>query len=187
VGIMSTMAEQPVRIYSVGHSNRSLEELLDLLREFGIRTLVDIRRFPGSRRLPHFGRENLAAAMNAQGVAYAWMEHLGGWRHSLPGSRSRNSGLENAGFRAYADYMASDEFRKAARELIMLASSASTAYMCAEALYWRCHRRLLSDYLVAKGLEVVHIMGRGKSAPHTMTRQALVTEDSDVIYPPPQS
>lgn len=182
---MSTITEQPVRIYSVGHSNRSLEELLDLLREFDVRTLADIRRFPGSRRLPHFGRENLATVLDKNGISYVWMESLGGRRHVQPGSMARNLGLESAGFRAYADYMASDAFRSAVRTLIELASSAFTAYMCAEALYWRCHRRLLSDYLVAKGLEVVHIMGRGKSAPHTMTKGALVTEDGDVIYPPP--
>jgi uncharacterized protein (DUF488 family) len=179
------IAEQHVRIYSVGHSNRSLEELLDLLREFDIRTLADIRRFPGSRRLPHFGRENLATVLDEKGVSYVWMENLGGWRHLQAGSSSRNMGLENAGFRAYADYMESHEFREAARKLIELASFAFTAYMCAEALYWRCHRRLLSDYLTAKGLEVVHIMGRGKSAPHTMTKGALVTEEGDVTYPPP--
>jgi len=178
------IADKPVRIYSVGHSNRSLEELLDLLREFDIRTIADIRRFPGSRRLPHFGRENLATVLNENGISYVWMENLGGRRHLQPGATSRNMGLENAGFRAYADYMASHEFRAAVRTLIELTSSAFTAYMCAEALYWRCHRRLLSDYLVAKGLGVVHIMGRGKSVPHTMTKGALVTEEGDVIYPP---
>lgn len=181
---MSTIAEQPVPIYSVGHSNRPLEELLDLLREFGIRTLADIRRFPGSRRLPHFSRENLAPVLDEKGISYVWMESLGGWRHLQPGATSRNMGLENAGLRAYADYMASREFRAAARTLIELAASAFTAYMCAEALYWRCHRRLLSDYLMAKGLEVVHIMGKGKSAPHKMTEGAVVTEEGDVIYPP---
>jgi len=179
------IVDEPVRIYSVGHSSRSLEELLDLLREFDIRTLADIRRFPGSRKHPHFGRENLATVLDEKGISYVWMEDLGGWRHLQPGATSPNMGLESAGFRAYADYMASHEFRAAVRTLIELASSGFTAYMCAEALYWRCHRRLLSDYLVAKGLEVVHIMGRGKSAAHTMTKGALITDEGDVIYPPP--
>ena len=176
-----------MRIYSIGHSNRSMDEFLNLLEEFEIRCVADIRRFPGSRAFPHFGKDNLAKSLADRGIKYAWLEDLGGRRRSRSGSPSPNSGLENPGFRAYADYMASDRFRHAARELMHLASSSQTAYMCAEALYWRCHRRLLSDYLTASGLEVVHVLGLNQSVPHTMTQGAIPTENGGVAYPQPQS
>lgn len=173
----------PVRIYTVGHSNRSPEEFLSLLKLFGVQTVADIRRLPGSRKFPHFDSENLAKLLSTEGIGYIWMRELGGLRRQAKGFDSPNKGLENAGFRAYADFMSTDQFREAAGKLLALASESTTACMCAEAVFWRCHRRLLSDYLVANGAEALHILGRSTPSPHTLTKGAVVTPDGIVIYP----
>jgi len=173
-----------VRIYTIGHSSRSFEEFLDLLHAFSIETVADIRRLPGSRKFPHFDRENLAAVLPLNSVQYVWMQALGGLRHSSKRFQSPNTGLENPGFRGYADYMATLEFRGAVDDLLRLARTSLTACMCAEALYWRCHRRLLSDYLVANHLEVFHILSRTNASPHRMTDSARITREGQVTYPP---
>ena len=173
---------KPLRIYTIGHSTRSMDGLLDLLEEFGVTLLVDVRRFPASRLLPHFNRQALSEALQRRGVDYLWIEALGG-RRGGGGRDSPNAGLRSAGFRAYADYMASDEFRAAVDELLSIAGQATAALMCAEALYWRCHRRLISDYLHAHGVEVCHILGVGKLAPHVLTDSAVVAPDGTVSYP----
>lgn len=167
-----------MRIYTIGHSTRSLDEFVALLRENGIERLADIRRYPGSRRYPHFSRESLARSLPETGIAYEHMPELGGRRKPLPDSR--NTSWRNEQFRAYADHMASGEFTAAVNRL--LASDRLTAYMCAEAVPWRCHRNLLSDELVRRGLEVVHIIGPGQTQHHVLNERAVV-EDDHLIYP----
>jgi uncharacterized protein (DUF488 family) len=168
-----------VRIWSIGHGARTLADLLALLAENRVRTLVDIRTFPGSRRHPHFGREALATALSTAGVAYAHLPGLGG-RRSERGV-SPHGAIRVAGFRAYADHMESDEFAAAYARLRELATDAPTAYMCAETLWWQCHRRLLSDRLVADGWEVLHIFGPGKTEPHELWELARL-EGARLVY-----
>ena len=169
-------------LYSIGHSNRPLDELIDLLTGHGIQLLVDVRRFPGSRRQPHFSRDHLQHVLPEAGLAYAWREALGGRRTGL-GERSPNMGLRNAGFRGYADYMQTEAFVEAVAELLDLAEGRRTAMMCSEAVYWRCHRRLISDYLYAtRGLTVQHILGPGDPRPHRVTDGAHCTP-TGVTYP----
>lgn len=166
-----------MRVYTIGHSTRTLDELVALLREHGIARLADIRRYPGSRRYPHFSRESLAQSLPEQGIAYEHMPALGGRRRPLP--NSPNSGWRNEQFRGYADYMSTPEFRSAIDAL--LASDATTAIMCAEAVPWRCHRNLVADELTRRGHEVVHITGVGASHPHKMNPMARV-EGDHLVY-----
>lgn len=181
---MKTVPEPHLRLYTIGHSSRSFEEFLDLLLGSEIRTLVDIRRFPGSRKFPHFDRVSLETSLPGRGIRYVWMQALGGFRHGAKGVDSPNIGLESPGFRAYADYMASDEFRTAVQRLVEMASESPTAYMCAEAVHWRCHRMILSDYLLAQGVDVLHILGPGEPVSHRITDGAVVAPDGRVTYPP---
>jgi len=169
------------RIYTIGHSTRSLEEFVALLREHGVTRLADIRRYPGSRRYPHFSGESLQQTLPDLGIDYHHFESLGGRRR--PSKSSRNAAWENEQFRGYADHMATDEFQQAVDRLID--TGAATAYMCAEAVPWRCHRNLLSDELVRRGLEVVHIVAPGKSQLHALNAMARI-EGERVVYPLPQ-
>jgi uncharacterized protein (DUF488 family) len=171
------------RLFTIGHSNRSAEAFLALLTEFRVQTVVDIRRFPHSRAFPHFERQNLESLLMREGMEYVWLASLGGLRRGLKGADSPNSGLSSPGFRNYADYMTTDEFVAGVRQLLEIAARSRSACMCAEAVYWRCHRRLLSDYLVAHGVEVTHIMAPYKLYPHRMTTGSLVTAEGLVIYP----
>jgi len=132
------------RLYTIGHSTRSLGDLLETQQAHDIQTLVDIRAFPMSRRLPHFNRESLEKSLAAAGIRYVWMGALGGYRKKIR-EDSPHIGLRNASFRNYADYMLTVEFERAMAELIALAESSRTAYMCAERVYFRCHRMLVSD------------------------------------------
>jgi uncharacterized protein (DUF488 family) len=122
----------------------------------------------------------------AENIEYLWLEALGGRRHTSVNNKSINAGIKNPGFRKYADYMATDEFSRAVQELMSAAARSPTAVMCAEKLYWKCHRRLLADYLVAKGVEVVHIGGPGKVLGHKLTPHAVITTETGVIYPSPE-
>ncbi len=160
------------QVFTIGHSNLPLEQFLALLTRHGIEALVDIRRFPGSRKHPHFNEKALAAALREAGIAYHWMEALGGRRPKTKGSVSPNAGLENESFRNYADYMATEAFRQAAEKLLAIAGRKRTAIMCAESVYWRCHRRLVSDYLAANGTAVQHIFSSGELRPHQPTPTA---------------
>jgi uncharacterized protein (DUF488 family) len=144
------------RIYSIGHSTRTLDELIAALQAHRIATLVDIRAFPMSRRLPHFNRESLERELPKHGIAYVWMKELGGRRKKMRDD-SPNTGLRNDSFRNYADYMLTPEFAQAIERLLMLAEQSNTAIMCAERLYFQCHRMLVSDYLTAHGHIVLHI------------------------------
>jgi uncharacterized protein (DUF488 family) len=171
-----------MRLYTIGHSTRSLEELVGLLREHGIKRLADIRRFPGSRRYPHFSRDALEVSLPERGIEYVHLPELGGRRR--PAANSPNTALRNEQFRAYADHMASDELRAAVDALMAFEGRATV--MCAEAVPWRCHRNLLSDELVRRGVEVVHIIGRGEPKRHEMSPLARV-EGDHLVYPAGQS
>jgi uncharacterized protein (DUF488 family) len=167
-------------LFTIGHSTRTLEELIAALQAHSIQTLVDIRSFPMSRRLPHFNRESLEKAMPAAGIRYAWMKDLGGRRKkSLP--ESPNVALRNDSFRNYADYMLTAEFERAIRELVEMGEPSRTAYMCAERVYFRCHRMLVSDWLVAHGHEVLHIDDAGPVKPHRLMQEARVV-DGKLMY-----
>ena len=168
-------------LFTIGHSNHPLDRFLTLLAHHGVEALVDIRRFPGSRKHPHFKRETLAAALPKSGVEYHWLEALGGRRHKRRDD-SPNRGLENEGFRNYADYMLTDEFREGVKKLLEIARQKRTAIMCAEGLFWQCHRRLVSDFLRANGVTVQHIMPTGELRPHKLTDGAVV-EGGRVTYP----
>jgi uncharacterized protein (DUF488 family) len=167
-------------LYTVGHSTRTLDDLIEALRAHEIQTLVDIRAFPASRRLPQFNRESLEKSLPEAGIRYVWMKALGGYRKKiLP--ESPHIALRNDSFRNYADYMLTPEFEKAADELVALAEQSRTAYMCAERVYFHCHRMLVSDWLVGHGHEVLHIDGAGPVKPHKMIAEAEVV-DGKLIY-----
>jgi uncharacterized protein (DUF488 family) len=167
-------------LYTIGHSTRSLDELIEALRAHEIQTLVDIRAFPMSRRLPQFNRESLEVSLPPAGVRYLWMKALGGYRKKT-NDDSPNIALRNDSFRNYADYMLTPEFENAMAEVVALAEKSRTAYMCAERLYFRCHRMLVSDWLVARGHEVLHIDGAGPAKPHHLAAEARVI-DGKLVY-----
>lgn len=170
----------PPRFFTIGHSTRTVEDLVALLREAEVPLLVDVRRFPGSRRNPQFGREALAAALEAAGIAYRHEPDLGGRRRPRPSSP--NGAWRNEAFRGYADHMASPEFAAAIDRL--LRSPGGSAILCAEAVPWRCHRQLISDALVARGAEVRHILGPGRHDLHALHPDARVGPGGSVTYPP---
>ena len=167
-------------LYTIGHSTRSLQELLEVLGAHHIRTLVDIRAFPMSRRLPQFNRDSLRETLPTAGIGYVWVKSLGGYRKKIL-EESRHVALRNDSFRNYADYMLSAEFEHAVKELIALGEEAPSAYMCAERVYFRCHRMLVSDWLVAHGHEVLHIDGKGPAKAHKLTAEARIV-DGRLIY-----
>ena len=167
-------------LHTIGHSTRTLDELIEALQAHGIQTLVDIRSFPMSRRLPHFNRETLEKSLPAAQIRYVWMKELGGRRKKIRDD-SPNVALRSPGFRNYADYMLSEDFQHAINELVGLAEHSRTAYMCAERLYFRCHRMLVSDWLVAHGHEVLHIDGTGPVKRHQLTAEAHLI-NGQVIY-----
>jgi uncharacterized protein (DUF488 family) len=167
-------------LYTIGHSTRPLDEFIAVLHSHFIQTLVDIRSFPMSRRLPHFNREPMEKALADAGIQYVWLKELGGRRKKLRDD-SPNVALRNESFRNYADYMLTQDFERGIAELINLAGHSRTAYMCAERVYFRCHRMLVSDWLVAHGHEVFHIDGTGPVKSHNLMPEARLIEDQ-VIY-----
>ena len=167
-------------LFTIGHSTRSLDELIDALQAHSIETLVDIRSFPMSRRLPHFNRESLEKALPSAGIKYVWMKDLGG-RRKKSLEDSPNVALRNESFRNYADYMLSPEFERAITDLIKLGEQSRTAYMCAERVYFRCHRMLVSDWLVARGHEVLHIDDAKPAKAHKLMSEARLV-DGQLIY-----
>lgn len=177
--IIVPMASQ---LWTIGHSTRPIEAFIGLLRAHGIRILVDVRRFPVSRRYPHFDAEPLAQSLWEAGVLYRPMPELGGRRKSRPDSV--NLGWRSDGFRGYADYMQTDDFRGALGELMACGESGPTAVMCAEAVPWRCHRSLIADALVSRGWEVRHIVSGAEAQPHQLTSFAKV-DNGLLIYPVP--
>jgi uncharacterized protein (DUF488 family) len=161
-----------VTVFTIGHSTRSIEEFIALLEAHGIEQLVDIRSFPRSRRHPHFSSDALSRALADAGIVYLHSPALGG--HRKPRRDSPNTAWKAEGFRGYADYMESDAFRSALDELIATAGERPTAIMCAEAVWWRCHRQLVADALVAQGVTVRHITSASAPAEHTLTDFAQV-------------
>ena len=159
-------------IWTIGHSIRPLGEFLDLLAENRIEAVADVRRYPGSRRWPHFAQTALSMALQKHGLVYLWFPELGGRRTA--GADSPNTAWRSPAFRGYADYMATEAFAEGLYRLINLASGLRTAVMCAEALWWRCHRGLIADVLQWLGLEVIHIMGPGSRAAHPYTAAARI-------------
>ncbi|HEX5208225.1 MAG TPA: DUF488 domain-containing protein [Steroidobacteraceae bacterium] len=169
-------------VFTVGHSTRSVEELTALLADVAADLIADVRAFPRSRTNPQFNGPELEAALAGVGVAYRFLPALGGRRHSNERS-SPNTLWRNPSFRAYADYAGTAEFRAGFEELCALTDAHRCAIMCAETLWWRCHRRIIADYLLARGFEVVHILGPGKLTPATLTPGARQSGDGGLIYP----
>ena len=161
-------------IWTVGHSTRSAEEFNQILKVHEIATLVDVRSFPGSRRYPQFNRSSLQESLAAEAIHYHHSPRLGGRRP--PNPKSKNTAWKNSSFRAYADHLESDEFQQGITELQELAQQGRTAVMCAEALWWRCHRSLIADYLKWKGWEVVHIRDAEHTELHPFTSAARIVE-----------
>lgn len=166
-------------VWTVGHSNRSLEEFLALLTEHRIEAVADVRRFPGSRRQPQFGGQALALSLPQHGIAYRWIPQLGGRRRVQPGSR--NDGWRNASFQGYADHLATPEFADGLEELLAMAGGLRTAMMCSEALWWRCHRSLISDVLRYLGAQVLHISDARHTTVHPYTSPARIV-DGELSY-----
>lgn len=171
--------------YTIGHSTRSQGELLALLGEAGVRTLADVRAFPSSRRHPQFNRTALPRWLPEAGVGYVHLRQLGGRRAPVPGSP--NGGWREPGFRGYADYMSSSEFAAGLDRVEVLARERPTAIMCAEALWWRCHRRLIADALTVRGWRVEHLGVGAGQAIHELPAFAVVEHGTALSYPPSQS
>ena len=181
-----------MRIWTIGHSTRGIDEFISLLKENEIKLLVDVRAFPGSKRYPQFNKDALAESLNAHGIRYEHFPELGGKRKSKPDSR--NTAWRNASFRGYADYMETEQFQKGVERLLGIAGQGAAAWaaaekrhdgweavtpwniaiMCAEAVWWRCHRSLIADYLKARGVEVLHILSANKVEPHPYTSAARI-------------
>lgn len=171
-------------VWSIGHSTHKLDEFVALLEGAGVETVADVRTVPRSRRHPHFASEALARELPARGIAYEHLSRLGGWRRTQ--RDSPNGGWRNESFRGYADYTATPDFRAGLGELLELAEDSRTAMMCSEGLWWRCHRRLVADQLVVRGIRVIHIAPDGKTTEHELTPFATVA-DGDLTYPPERS
>lgn len=159
-------------VWTIGHSTRPIDEFVAALESFSIGTLVDVRTHPGSRRYPQFNKPNLAASLAGVEIEYRHSPDLGGRRRAKPDSV--NMAWRNEMFRGYADHMETEEFREGANRLVELASESRTAIMCAEAVWWKCHRSLIGDYLKAKGVTVLHIVGEGKAEEHPFTSAARI-------------
>jgi uncharacterized protein (DUF488 family) len=168
-----------VIVYTLGHSTLPLDAFLGLLSGHGIAGIADVRRFPASRRHPHFARDALATSLTAAGVAYAWLPELGGRRTPRPDSP--HVGWRIEGFRGYADHMETSEFAGGLTRLLEIAAARSSAVLCAEAVPWRCHRRLLADALLTRGIEVRHILGPKTVDPHRLTEFARL-DGHRVVY-----
>ena len=162
-----------MRIWTIGHSTRTIDKFISLLKANHIKLLIDVRSLPGSGRYPQFNKERLVNSLGKSGINYEHFPELGGRRKAKP--ESKNTAWRNASFRGYADYMETNEFYKGIKRLLDLAAdTGATAIMCAEAVWWRCHRSLISDYLKARGIEVMHILDANKTQPHPYTSAARI-------------
>jgi uncharacterized protein (DUF488 family) len=166
-------------IYTIGHSTRTLEELIELLQTFSIEMLVDVRSYPGSRRYPYFNKENLSIELAAKDILYLHIPYLGGRRKPSP--RSKNIAWKNEAFRGYADYMETHEFKKGMVELEKIGNRYRTAFLCSEAVWWLCHRSMIADYLKVKGWKVLHILNNKKAEEHPYTAAAKIV-DGNLLY-----
>lgn len=174
------------RVYTIGHSTHPIDEFIRMLKANAIERLIDVRTVPGSRHNPQFGERELATSMPDAGIDYQRLRELGGLRHTPTAQATINGAWRNSSFRNYADYMQTPEFADGIDELIALAKKQTVAIMCAEAVPWRCHRSLIGDALLARGLQVVDIMSRTSTKQHTMTGFAMVDGDR-VWYPPDET
>ncbi|MEO6832146.1 MAG: DUF488 domain-containing protein [Chitinophagaceae bacterium] len=166
-------------IWTIGHSTHTLEDLVAMLQSFEIEMVVDVRSYPGSRRYPQFNKENLTISLPQNGLEYVHIQKLGGRRKVL--LDSKNTVWRHPAFRGYADYMETEDFQLGIQELEQLGGKKKVAYMCSEAVWWRCHRSMISDYLKSKGWIVMHIMGVGKAEEHPYTAPAKVI-DGELVY-----
>ncbi len=166
------MKEKNKAIWTIGHSTRSLPEFVAMLQSFNIELIADIRSFPGSRKFPQFNKEALEISLPENKIQYVHIEDLGGRRK--PNSDSKNTAWRHVAFRSYADYMETGSFKDGIKELEKIALKQRTAYMCSEAVWWRCHRSMVSDYLKLNGWEVMHIMGIEKATEHPYTAPARI-------------
>ncbi|HDD69177.1 MAG TPA: DUF488 domain-containing protein [Candidatus Korarchaeota archaeon] len=172
-----------MHLYTIGHSNRSFEEFLSILKKYGIELLIDIRSWPYSSKNPQFNLDRLKKELPAQGMAYEWLgKELGGRRSRGLGKDSPNKGWRSKGFRNYADYALGEEFRKGVSKLLKLAEGRRTAIMCAEKFYWGCHRRILADHLLVMGHKVTHIVDEKRCIEHKITPFAKI-KDGIIVYP----
>lgn len=170
-------------VHTIGHSTRTVAELMSLLRENGVELLIDIRTMPRSRMNPQFNADTLPASLAAGGLAYRHLAALGGLRHHAKGAPpSPNTLWRSAPFRNYADYAMTDAFAHGLDALCALAETQHCAIMCAEAVWWQCHRRIVTDYLLQRGLTVLHIMGPGKTDPASLTPGAAAQADGTILY-----
>jgi uncharacterized protein (DUF488 family) len=176
-----------VTVHTVGHGTLSSDEFAALIERAQVDGVVDVRSFPGSRHNPQFGREEMERWVPKAGIGYVWIRDLGGRRQTTPGSK--HVALRNDSFRAYADHMETHAFLSGIESLLVLAESDSPTVMCSESLWWRCHRRLIADYLVlVRGINVVHLMHDGRSTPHVLTEGVRLAQDAlvyDVGVTPP--
>ena len=164
-----------MRIWTIGHSTRTIDEFISLLKENEIQLLADVRAWPSSKRYPQFNKDALAESLNANGIRYEHFPELGGKRKAKPDSR--NTAWRNASFRGYADYMETEQFQRGIERLFNVAAETGpTAIMCAEAVWWRCHRSLISDCLKVRGTEVMHILNSNKREPHPFTSAARIVK-----------
>ena len=169
-----------ISIYTIGHSTRPIDEFISILEAYGIKQLVDIRTIPKSRRNPQYGQEDLQASLENAGIEYIYMKDLGGLRPSI--HLTVNDGWQNKSFQNYADYMQSDKFKDAVNQLKDILEKEVTVMMCAEAVPWRCHRRLVGDALIARGVKVCDIFDQKNVKEHTLTSFA-VADGTDISYP----
>ncbi|HTF31985.1 MAG TPA: DUF488 domain-containing protein [Flavitalea sp.] len=175
------MREENKTIWTIGHSTRSFEEFGAMLHSFSIELVADVRSYPGSRKFPQFNKEALEVSLSQTNIRYVHLKDLGGRRKAKPDSK--NSGWRHANFRGYADYMETSAFEEGVRELINNAMKLRIAYMCSEAVWWRCHRSLISDYLKVRGWKVMHIMSVGKAGEHPYTAPARIVK-GELNYEP---
>jgi uncharacterized protein (DUF488 family) len=175
---MKDLAKEKI-VWTIGHSTRTLEEFIEMLNSFQIEVVADVRSFPGSRKFPQFNKESLQITLPENGIEYIHLKKLGGRRKANPDSK--NTSWRHLAFRAYADYMESDDFKEGIKELEEIALKKRTAYMCSEAVWWRCHRSMVSDYLKVHEWKVMHIMAVGKDQEHPFTAPARI-ENGELTY-----
>ena len=168
-------------VWTIGHSTHTLDEFVAMLHSFEIDIVVDVRSYPGSRKFPQFNKETLEVSLPENGIEYIHLRKLGGRRKVDP--ESKNTSWRHAAFRGYADYMETDSFAEGMEELITIALQQRVAYMCSEAVWWRCHRSMISDYLKASGWDVQHIMAVDKASEHPYTQPARIV-DGELTYVP---
>jgi len=173
------MKELKKIVWTIGHSTRTFEEFIEMLRSFQIEMVADIRSYPGSRKFPQFNKESLQTTLPQNKIEYIHLKNLGGRRKANPDSK--NTTWRHLAFRAYADYMQTNDFKEGIKELEVIALKKRTAYMCSEAVWWRCHRSMVSDYLKAHGWKVMHIMAVGKEQEHPFTAPARI-ENGELTY-----